>query len=448
MYSQTFHVSHWVYGLLIFTFLLHKNPVLGKEESRSALDLYRQAKDIYHVAPEEAIALAKKAVEAAISSDDARSMANAYFLLGYLYKNLDDIPNAFRFYFGAIRIYSKIGDDFRVQQLYENLAYISEAKGVHVIAEQLRKDRLNYVDRVEYQVKVDMHYDLGLSLKHLGELEKAMSSQLEALKILKQYGDLGDTTSFAKVWLELGILNHHQAIETGDYSILDTATRYYNRSEHFNSGDSIHLGKIANNRGDIHRLHGSYDMAKAFLRHSLDLAGSHDQKKITPYYNLGRVYWELEEKDSAIWALTQSLQINIRDLSFIERQAIPQLNIELSKAAELFGAIALLDSLGMEALEIRGQAMRFIYRMAKDRYEIVGANNRSMLAQLYEEHSRELAEEEHGDALKTWSVALLLIFSLCAAAWSWWRRYSARKALHHQATQIEKRLKKRYGLDI
>ena len=430
--------------LLLFLF----PSVTFAQDDLSATDHYELALELYQTSPDKAREYGQRAMDLALEEKDLQTMGKAHFLLGYIYDYQEDVANAFHFYFGGIRVYGKLEHPFRVQQLYENLAYIAERQGVHTIAEQLRRDRIRLKDEVGYRTKVDMHYDLGLSLKHQGEITKGIHHQLQALHILKQNPDLADTLDYADIWLELGVLYYMQAKSIADYVLLDSALQCYDRAIHFNATDPIHLSKVQNNRGNVHRLLGAYDQSKKYFFHALRLANNHQKLKVHTYYNLGRVYYAEGVVDSAIWAFTRSLEINIDEPDYTESQALSQRNIELSKAPELFGSVAYLDTLGIKDLEIRGRALHHVFRMARERYEIINASNNSMIAQLYAQHRQELAKDARWQLMLNWSLKTLLLLSGAMAIWFWWRRYRVRQYNRRLASQMAKRLKEKYGIDI
>lgn len=437
--------------VLLFLLLIATTLLYGQSEHAAkptAAELYQTARQLHSSNPEEALAVADKAAQLAVKERDVSTIGDAYYLMGYVYKNLDDIPNAFHYYFGAIRAYRRVSALNRVEELYGNLAFVAEAKGVHTIAEQLRRDRLKLEEAMDYQTQADMYYDMGLSLKHQGEVEDALAAQLRALSVLKRNPDLSDTLKYADIWLELGVLNYLQGKATDNIHFFDSALVCYGRAEHFNSGDAIHLSKVQNNRGNVHRLRGEYKKAKNFFFEALTTSQNTSRLNIHTYYNLGRVYYALDKKDSAIWAFTKSLEINIGDLNYTDLQELPQLNIELSKSTELFGSVQYLDSLGIKDLEIRGRAMRHVYKLAKERYEIINASNNSMIAQLYEKHREELASEARLSMVKTWGLGIMLALAVIAAIWFWWRRYYVRQYNRKLGAQMEKRLKDKYGIEL
>ena len=407
---------------------------------------YELSYESYRHAPDEAIRYGELTAELAIEEGDGHTLARSYFLLGYIYDHREDIPNAFNYYFGSIRVYQKLRNHHRVQQLYENMSQIAERRGVHEIAKQLKIDRMSNVEELPYQVKADMHYDLALSYKNTGEIEAALDHNIQALLVLEEHGDLTDTTTFSNIWLELGILHYMQAIGTNEMHWLDSSLMCYEKARHFNSSDSIHLSKIENNLGNVSRLQGNFQKGKEHLFRSIELSGGYESRKIGAFYNLGRIYFAEQKKDSAIWAFTRSLEINIKDLNYHELSILTQLNIELTKTPELFGAMSYLDSIGAVDLEIKGKAIQHVYQMARDRYLVTAANNRSMLAQLYDSHSRELKSEAFQEALQTWSLIVFLVVALGSTGWFWWRQHKTRKALNQQADDIEKRLHHKYGI--
>ncbi len=433
---------------LLLLLLMTITISLSAQGELTAMDHYQLARESYQNSPDDALIHAQNAMDRALEEEDLLTMGKAHFLLGYIYDHKDDVANAFHFYFGGISVYEQLGNANRVQQLYENLAYIAERKGVHVIAEQLRYDRMKSASEVGYQIHSDVNYDRGLSLKHQGEIEEALKAFLLALKLLETNPNLSDTTMYGNIWLELGVINRMQATESGEQAFLDSALLCYDRAEHFNGGDAIHLSKVQNNKGNVLRIQGQFELAKRHFYESIRLSRNFKKRKISPYFNLGRVYFSENKMDSAIWAFTRSLEINISDLNYQELQDLQQRNIELSKAPELFGAVQYLDSLGIKDPEIRGRAMRHVYRMARERYEIINASNNSMIAQLYEKHRQELAEEEQWSLLKTLSLSVMLVVAVCVAAWFWWKRYSVRRHNRRLAIQMEKRLKDKYGIEL
>ena len=92
--------------------------------------------------------------------------------------------------------------------------------------------------------------------------------------------------------------------------------------------------------------------------------------------------------------------------------------------------------------------MRHVYRMARDRYEILNASNNSMIAQLYHQHREALASEERWNLIMSWSLRVLLFLAMIAAVWFWWRRYSVKQHNRRLALQMEKRLKDKYGIEL
>ncbi|MDW3193677.1 MAG: tetratricopeptide repeat protein [Cytophagales bacterium] len=435
------------YAILLCLPFLIPVKILAQAELTAA-DQYETARELYLESPDDARVHGQRAMDLALEERDLITMAKAHFLLGYIYDYQEDAANAFHFYFGGIRAYRKLNDPIRIQQLYENLAYIAERKGVHTVAEQLRRDRMGVKSSVDYRMQADMHYDLGLSLKHQGDVTDGIRNQLQALRILESNPDLKDTIAYANIWLELGVLNYMEAKAVNDHILLDSALLCYNRALHFNGTDVIHRSKVQNNRGNVHRLLGQYDQSKKYLFDALELAEGQDKLKIHSYFNLGRVYFAERMLDSAIWAFTRSLEINIDELNYQESQTLYENNIELSKAPELFGSVAYLDSLGIKDMEIRGRAMRHVYRIARDRYEIINASNNSMIAQLYQQHRKALAKEERWGLIMSWSLWTLLLMTIVVAAWFWWRRYSVKQHNRRLALQMEKRLKDKYGIEL
>lgn len=435
------------YHTLVLAFFLLISSLQAQDDQLAA-DLYEFARELYLDSPEKAREYAQRAMDLALEESDLLTMGKSHFLLGYIYDYQEDVANAFQFYFGGIRVFRKLDEPFRVQQLYENLAYIAERKGVHTIAEQLRQDRMALKSMVDYRTQADMHYDLGLSFKHQGEFTKGIKQQLQALHLLERNPSLSDTTMYADIWLELGVLNYMQAKALEESTYLDSALQCYDRSVHFNGSNAIHLSKIQNNRGNIYRLRGAYDKSKAHLFESLHLAEGNDKLKIHTYYNLGRVYFSEGLMDSAILAFTRSLEINIDALGYGQAQVLSQNNVERSKAPELFGAVAYLDTLGIEDLEIRGRAMQHVFQMSRERYEIISASNNSMISQLYDQHRRELAAEERWHKFSNWGLRCLLLLVSAAAVWFWWKRYSVRQHNRRLAVQMEKRLKDKYGIEL
>lgn len=445
MFTQFAEISRCNSLLLL---LLLSPCVILAQEGLSAADHYEFAREVYLKSPDKAREYGQQAMDYALEEGDLLIMGKAHFLLGYIYDYQEDVANAFHYYFGGIRIYRKLDDPIRVQKLYENLAYIAERKGVHTISEQLRRDRISLKESVDYRTQADMHFDLGLSLKHQGEITDGIGQQLQALGILERNPNLSDTTVYANIWLELGVLNYMQAKTAENNSFLDSALQCYERAIHFNGTDSIHRSKVRNNQGNVHRLLGQFDQSKQYLFESLLLAGDQSKLKIHTYYNLGRVYFSQNLMDSAIWAFTQSLEINIDELDFVESHALALNHIELSKAPELYGAMAYLDTLGIKDLEMRGQAMRHVYRMARERYEIINASNNSMIAQLYDQHREDLAKEEFRSLITDWTLRMLLLLACATTIWFWWRRYSVRRHNRRLAIQMEKRLKDKYGIEL
>lgn len=435
------------YHTLVLALLLLIGP-LRAQDDQSAAEHYEFARELYLDSPKKAREYAQQAMDLALEEGDLLTMGKAHFLLGYIYDYQDDVANAFHFYFGGIRVYQKLNQTFRVQQLYENLAYIAERKGVHTIAEQLRQDRMGFKSVVDYRTQADMHYDLGLSLKHQGEIADGIKQQLQALEILERNPNLSDTTMYANIWLELGVLNYMQAKVSEESSYLDSALLCYDRSVHFSGSNAIHLSKVQNNRGNIFRLRGAFEKSKRHLFEALKLADGNDKLKVHTYFNLGRVYFAEGLLDSATYAFTRSLEINIGELSYNESQILSGHNIELSKAPELFGVVAYLDTLGIQDLEIRSRAMQHVFRMSRERYEIINASNNSMIAQLYDQHRRQLLEEERWLMIMNWGLRLLLLLTSTTALWFWWKRYSVRQHNRRLAVQMEKRLKDKYGIEL
>ncbi len=445
MFAHYTQINRYHTLVLIILFL---HGCLQAQVDQSAADYYEFARDLYLESPEKAREYGQRAMDLALEERDLPTMGKAHFLLGYLYDYQDDVANAFHFYFGGIHVYRQLDQPFRIQQLYENLAYIAERKGVHTIAGQLRRDRMSFKSEVDYRIQADMHYDLGLSLKHQGEIDHGVRQQLQALHILERNPNLSDTTMYANIWLELGVLNYMRARSLGESVFLDSALQCYDRSVHFNGTDTILLSKVQNNRGNVYRLRGDFEKSKKHLFQALQLASGNDKLKVHTYFNLGRVYFSEGVIDSAIWAFTNSLEINIGELDYNESQVISQKNIELSKAPELFGAVAYLDTLGIKDLEIQGRALQHVFRMSKERYEIINASNNSMIAQLYDQHRRELARQERWHLIMIWSLRILLLLTSVAATWFWWKRYSVRQHNRRLAVQMEKRLKDKYGIEL
>lgn len=445
MFAHFTQINRYHTQLLMFILF---PGVMSAQQDLSAADHYDFAREWYQESPQKAVEYGQRAMDLALEEGDLLTMGKAHFLLGYIYDYQEDVSNAFHFYYGGIRVFNQLDEPFRVQQLFENLAYIAERKGVHTVAEQLRRDRLNLKNAVDYRTRADMHYDLGLSLKHQGDIAGGIKEQLQALRILESNSDLYDTISYANIWLELGVLNRMQGTLNDNDLLLDSALNCYNRSVHFNGTDSIHLSKVQNNRGNVYRLLGQFDKSKQYLFDALRQAGVRTKLKTHTYYNLGRVFFAEGLSDSAVWAFTKSLETNIVELSYSQSQVLSQSNIELYKAPELFGSMSYLDTLGIRDLEIRGLALRHVYRMAKERYEIVNASNNSMIAQLYDQHRQELAKNERRNLFMNWGLRLLLLLSIATAVWFWWIRYSVRQHNRRLAVQMEKRLKDKYGIEL
>jgi signal transduction histidine kinase/Tfp pilus assembly protein PilF len=140
------------------------------------------------------------------------------------------------------------------------------------------------------QVVGEIYNSIGLSYYYLGEFDKALASEIEAVKNYEQTGNLHDLT---RIYINMGMVYNR----LGDY---DSAVGYYRKASQLASetGDLARLGNSYNGIGTGHYNAARPDSAKIYYRKALSLFEQtrNESRLAAVINNLGNIY--TDEKDS------------------------------------------------------------------------------------------------------------------------------------------------------
>ena len=164
-------------------------PMWGKSQNWSVHEITERLKDnpnphqegeLYYqlsklkirTAIDSAFYYAELSAEKATMLKSKPLLAKSYFLLGYLFEITDDVPNTLKYYVGAKRIYEKLDNVYRLDDLDENLVKIAQDNDALEAAEFFAGNRLNYlIDLEDFKRRADVYFDLGLIYKQGDQLE-------------------------------------------------------------------------------------------------------------------------------------------------------------------------------------------------------------------------------------------------------------------------------------
>ena len=206
-------------------------------------------------------------------------------LIGYVYQNLEDYPNASKYFFNSYNIDNNNFDtNFNIGVLHFKQKKFQEAEVVFL---KLFK---NFPDNK------DVLYNLGIIKLETSKYNEAKNYFEKALRLDNQF-------YFAQ---------HHLAECFEKLNRDDLAIFNYNKAQLINSQG---FNNTHNNLGNIFLKLKNYDLAEKNFKDALKLNGS---KKII-YNNLSVLYLDILEVKKAYDCLNKSISLNNDDLKILSR---------------------------------------------------------------------------------------------------------------------------------
>ncbi len=258
-----------------------------------------------------AISYCHEAEKHALLAEDKMLLANSYFMIGYLNHLKSDFRMAIRYYLGARKIYRRIGNHTKEQEVLRKIALLTREMSRYEASLTYSKERLKVAEIIgDSEMLQDCYYELGLLQNLRNNLPEAFSNFLRAKKIVESM-DIIDSVRSADILLELGTLSR-KMMQMNSMSYRDSALKYYNASKKLNTS-KVHQSKICNNLGNLYLQQGEYDSALVFLLRAFELKKriSSNRLFINTYNNLGIVYFKQEKYDSASYYFQKAISSNI-----------------------------------------------------------------------------------------------------------------------------------------
>lgn len=286
---------------------------------------------------DEALALAREYKATSLEFGDEKMMAQANFLIAYIYDLKDRHEEAVVHYFASVDRYKELDDPEMVSYTLKNLGAIYYQTYSYQTAKDIYEESL----RIDQQLSdlpalAALYIRLGKVTANLGEYEQSKAYLQQALNI---YRYLHDPIDVAETYNELGIIEYQRehiqeaivaygmALETAqgqdnqgrlqakvlnnlgraykDLNQLNASRDYFERAMHLQEaiGARSFIITTLNNIAEIAADQGENDLAIGHFRTSLAMAGSVQSGKeyVKAASSLHHLYKERKQYDSALY---------------------------------------------------------------------------------------------------------------------------------------------------
>ena len=263
--------------------------------------LYDSAKK-YH-----SIEKGKLALDFALDKEEDAWIAKSYFLVAFYQKKNSEYSEALKNYFEALKHYKYAGNFKRQVNTLNNIGAIYMKAGFLEKSLSFYKDAQEIVKRhAGIKINTRLNYNYARALGEIGDHESAEKFFLAALD---EFIESDDKHYIKNTYLELGKNN----VLAEKY---EEARRYYSKAvEVFPEGSFEHentLLKRLNSVGYMSIMEGKLDSALITLQSGLQLStDNHQNKEVLSeiYENLGRIYRDRNEVDSAVLMYAKSVEL-------------------------------------------------------------------------------------------------------------------------------------------
>ena len=312
---------------------------------------YQEAKALLSSDLDEALKAAHQAKDIAFQLKSTEHIGKAHWMLGYIYHIRKDFKPAIEYYFSAFRAYRKLGNDKNSAFMLQNIGALCLDNEAYEEAIEFYQQRLEYAKKLDEESHVKALYDLSLSYKFSDQLDRAVSSIVEAKQLLNQDYQLADTIMMADLYVELGIIYEKMAILDENKTFLDSARIQYIKAGKINRS-SLFKAKLQNNTGNTYLTEEKPDQALIEFNEGLQLRDrlTASSLEMTMLMNKGIAYYQKGSHDMAFTYLKESMDIQLKkarglndfDLkNNIQTNTIPYFNI----AYEYLDKLAAIDPL-------------------------------------------------------------------------------------------------------
>jgi signal transduction histidine kinase len=233
--------------------------------------LYKSKGRIYEnkLVSERSLLYYRKAYEEFIKLQNNTEIGNCALMMGNLYYDLANYSEAYFYYLQSLNAYEKEDDRLGMARMENNLGNVSD---------------------------------------EMGRMEEAEKHYRKAYEIYKEYGLSNEVYG---ALTNMGMIFYKR-------ELYDSALIYYQEVMNQQDPDSIAspqqryiLSIVYNNSALAHHDQGEQQLALEYYQKSLDLAlrGNDELTAGSVFVNLGSLYGEMEEEDSALFYLHRALQI-------------------------------------------------------------------------------------------------------------------------------------------
>ena len=291
---------------------------------------------------QQAISLAKELIKKQKNSPKEtkykKAIGSAYNIIGIIYKNQGNYPDAIKIHFEALKIFETVKDKGGIANCYNSLGIVCRNQGNYPEAIKNHLQALRIQEEIGDKNGVANSYNnIGIIYKNQEHYSEALKNHLQALKIRTE---IGDKSGMANSYNNLGITYRYQ----GNYK---ESRNSYSQSLKIQEeiGDKNGIASSYSGVGIIYMMEGNYANALRNISRALKIQEEINDKKgiASSYTNMGINYTKLGDFQKAIEHLNKGLSLSkeigakdyIKD-SYIELSKLYATMQEYKKAYEYY----------------------------------------------------------------------------------------------------------------
>lgn len=253
--------------------------------------------------PEEAVLCFNKLLPLLEQADYKKGIINYYAYVSYIYTSQGKIQEAVDLvYEGKEKHFDKLVD--------ENMRMFFVMLEIRVLEEQEKYlEVLSLIEKIMPEVTINqqkayLYTTRGVNYQRLGEYEKALSDQYEALKL---YKSIQETENVITIYNRLGLLNKELQDPQKELSFYEKALKL---AQDIKSETSLQV--VYNNLATFYKQTDSLNKALEYYEKSRELAKKYNSPidLATILFNIGDVYAETGKTRQAVDNFNQSLAIS------------------------------------------------------------------------------------------------------------------------------------------
>lgn len=249
----------------------------------------------------------KLALNFALEKEEDAWIAKSYFLMAFYQKKNSKYSEALKNYFAALKYYKYAGNPERQVNTLNNIGIIYMKAGFLDKSLSFYEDAQEILDQnTGTKIKTRLHYNYARALGEIGNHEAAEKLFMTALD---EFKEIDDKRYIKNTYLELGKNNvlAERYKEAKKYYALAVEVFPEGSSEYENT-----LLKKLNSFGYMAIMEGKLDNSLNTLQSALQLSTNADQNKgvlSDIYENLGRIYKDRNQVDSAVLMYAKSVEM-------------------------------------------------------------------------------------------------------------------------------------------